>query len=156
MSNWYEGPLASFDTETTGVDVEHDRIVTAALVVQESAGGPVRRRDWAADPGVPIPEGATAVHGLTDRWAREHGMPRHVFARVPAEDKPIYVDFNSPILIDLLARGIRRSQEMGEAESPVRLSEMVPGPSGLWLPDGAGRRYTCELRTLVTDRSGLV
>ena len=45
MSNWYEGPLASFDTETTGVDVEHDRIVTAALVVQESAGGPVRRRD---------------------------------------------------------------------------------------------------------------
>jgi hypothetical protein len=52
MTNWYEGPLASFDTETTGVDVEHDRIVNAALVVQESAGGPVRRRDWAANTAV--------------------------------------------------------------------------------------------------------
>lgn len=29
---WTDGPLLGFDTETTGVDVDHDRIVTAALV----------------------------------------------------------------------------------------------------------------------------
>src|SRR5689334_16711037 len=42
MTRWYEGPLAAFDTETTGVDVEQDRIVSAALIVQECAGGRVR------------------------------------------------------------------------------------------------------------------
>lgn len=36
MTCWYEGPLAAFDTETTGVDVETDRIVSAAVVVQDS------------------------------------------------------------------------------------------------------------------------
>ena len=40
MTYWYEGPLAAFDTETTGVDVETDRIVSAALVVQDAAGRP--------------------------------------------------------------------------------------------------------------------
>ena len=29
---WTDGPLLGFDTETTGVDVDNDRIVTAALV----------------------------------------------------------------------------------------------------------------------------
>ncbi|MFD9877889.1 3'-5' exonuclease, partial [[Kitasatospora] papulosa] len=29
MTHWFEGPLAAFDTETTGVDVEEDRIVSA-------------------------------------------------------------------------------------------------------------------------------
>lgn len=36
MPCWYDGPLAAFDTETTGIDVERDRIVSAALVVQET------------------------------------------------------------------------------------------------------------------------
>ena len=29
---WFNGPLLGFDTETTGVDPRHDRLVTAALV----------------------------------------------------------------------------------------------------------------------------
>lgn len=47
MTCWYEGPLAAFDTETTGVDVERDRIVSAALVVQDGrVRGPGRRAGW--------------------------------------------------------------------------------------------------------------
>lgn len=47
MTRWYEGPLAAFDTETTGVDVEQDRIVSAALIVQECAGaGSAPRAGW--------------------------------------------------------------------------------------------------------------
>ena len=130
MTNWYEGPLASFDTETTGVDVEHDRIVTAALVVQESAGGPVRRRDWTADPGVPIPEGATAVHGLTDGWAREHGRPAPVvveeigraLADTARAGLPLVI-MNAPYDLTLLDRelGRHRGASLGDyvASSPL-------------------------------------
>jgi DNA polymerase-3 subunit epsilon len=70
---WYGGPLVGFDTETTGVDVGTDRIVTAAVVRRDAAG--TRARTWLVDPGVPIPEAATAVHGITTEHARSDGRP---------------------------------------------------------------------------------
>jgi len=62
-----------FDLETTGVDVTHDRIVTAHVGVLDADGAVLSARDWLADPGVAIPEGATAVHGITTAHARTHG-----------------------------------------------------------------------------------
>ena len=38
-------------------------------------GNVVRRGEWLADPGVEIPAGAAAVHGITTEYAREHGRP---------------------------------------------------------------------------------
>lgn len=115
MTYWYEGPLASFDTETTGVDVEQDRIVTAALVAQDASGGPVRRRDWTADPGVPIPAGATEVHGLTDAWVLEHGRPARIVVEEVARalagtarlGLPLVI-MNAPYDLTLLDRELRR------------------------------------------------
>lgn len=68
---WTDGPLLGFDTETTGIDVDHDRIVTAALVRRDSTGTHVRT--WLIDPGIPIPEAASAIHGISTEHAREHG-----------------------------------------------------------------------------------
>lgn len=55
-------PIILFDIETTGLDLEKDRIVEYAFV--DPAGG------WSVtglvDPRIPIPEEATKVHGLTD------------------------------------------------------------------------------------------
>ena len=73
MTCWYEGPLAAFDTETTGVDVETDRIVSAAVVVQDAPGTRPRVTRWLVNPGVPVPAGATAVHGLTDERLQRDG-----------------------------------------------------------------------------------
>lgn len=70
---WHEGPLVGFDTETTGVDVGTDRIVTAAVVRRDTAG--TQARTWLVDPGVPIPQAATAVHGITTARARAEGRP---------------------------------------------------------------------------------
>ncbi|MBI9114098.1 exonuclease domain-containing protein [Sanguibacter suaedae] len=68
---WTAGPLLGFDTETTGVDVRNDRIVTAALVRRDAGGTQVR--SWLIDPGVDIPEEAAAIHGITTEHARTHG-----------------------------------------------------------------------------------
>lgn len=70
---WTEGPLLGFDTETTGVGVETDRIVTAALVLRE--GEETSVRTWLIDPGVEIPAEAAAIHGISTADAREHGRP---------------------------------------------------------------------------------
>ena len=64
-----------FDLETTGVDVSADRIVTAHVGVLDASGSVMSARDWLADPGIEIPEGATAVHGITTTHARNHGRP---------------------------------------------------------------------------------
>ncbi|WP_145941516.1 3'-5' exonuclease [Corynebacterium glyciniphilum] len=65
--------LLSFDLETTGTDPLTARIVTSALI---SIKG--RQRDdleMLADPGIPIPEGAAKVHGISTEYAKEHGRP---------------------------------------------------------------------------------
>ncbi|OAH64081.1 DNA polymerase III subunit epsilon [Dietzia cinnamea] len=65
--------LLAFDLETTGPDPRTAHVVTSALI--EIDGPRKRERNWLADPGIEIPEGATAVHGITTAHAREHGRP---------------------------------------------------------------------------------
>lgn len=71
--------------------------------------------------------------------ARGLGLPRFVFARSPRETIPIFVDFASPALVELLCRQARGAPS-------VIVTEMLPGPDALWLEDAEGRRYVSELR----------
>lgn len=73
MTGWHAGPFLAFDTETTGVDTEHDRIVTATTVLID--GGDLDTTTWLIDPGIEIPSAASAVHGVTTEHARNHGRP---------------------------------------------------------------------------------
>ncbi|WP_069771872.1 MULTISPECIES: 3'-5' exonuclease [unclassified Streptomyces] len=115
MAYWYEGPLAAFDTETTGVDVETDRIVSAALVVQDAPGARPRVSRWLVNPGVPVPAGATEVHGLTDDHLQRNGRwPSPVMfeiaellAEQAAAGRPLVV-MNAPFDLTLLDRELRR------------------------------------------------
>ena len=76
---WPFGPLLGFDTETTGVNPSQDRLVTAALIrrTERPVGGDRQQSvtTWMADPGVEIPEAASAVHGVTTERARAEGRP---------------------------------------------------------------------------------
>lgn len=115
MTCWYEGPLAAFDTETTGVDVETDRIVSASVVVQEGPAIRPRIIRWLINPGVPVPASATAVHGLTDEHLQRNGRwPSPVMeeiARALAEQaaagRPLVI-MNAPFDLTMLDRELRR------------------------------------------------
>jgi DNA-directed RNA polymerase subunit K/omega len=78
------------------------------------------------------------------RWAASHGIPDFVFIRIPEERKPVFVDLTSPLYVDILAKLARRA-------SRLTVSEMLPGVDDLWLPDGDGQLYTCELRLTTVD-----
>src|SRR4051812_24405246 len=58
-------PLAVIDIETTGTDPDTDRIVEIS-VLRIMPDGERAHRTRRLNPGVPIPAGATAVHGITD------------------------------------------------------------------------------------------
>ncbi|GLX52188.1 3'-5' exonuclease [Streptomyces hygroscopicus subsp. hygroscopicus] len=115
MTYWYEGPLAAFDTETTGVDVETDRIVSAAVVVQDAPQTLPRVSRWLVNPGVPVPAEATAVHGLTEEHLQRNGRwPAPVvfeiaeqLAEHAARGRPLVV-MNAPFDLTLLDRELRR------------------------------------------------
>lgn len=62
-----------FDCESTGIDTENDRIVQLVIATADADGNLIANREWLIDPGVPIPEGATEVHGLTNAYLEENG-----------------------------------------------------------------------------------
>lgn len=66
-----------WDTETSGVDVENDRILTCYAMVQNVDGTIEREWHWTIDPGVAdgfkVPKAASDVHGMSTEWIAEHG-----------------------------------------------------------------------------------
>jgi DNA polymerase-3 subunit epsilon len=58
---WHRLPLASLDFETTGIDPHHDRVLSYALLDE-----PGFEITGLVNPGVPIPEAAAQVHGITE------------------------------------------------------------------------------------------
>lgn len=112
MGDWHLAPLAAFDIESTGVDVETDRIVTATLV--RIHGRQTETRSWLINPGVPIPADATNVHGVTDEMASKGVDPTIGCAEILAEldecwtgGRPVII-FNASYDLTLLDRELRR------------------------------------------------
>ena len=64
-----ERSLAVFDAESTGLNPESDRIVELGIVRVDPDGGGF---EWNQrfNPGVPIPERTTLIHGITDADVR--------------------------------------------------------------------------------------
>jgi DNA polymerase-3 subunit epsilon len=114
MSSWGDR-LGVFDLETTGVDVDTSHIVSACIAVLDESGRVVSRWDWLADPGVEIPESASAVHGITTEQARAEGRPATVVVAEIAQTLrvlfgsgiPVTV-YNAPYDLTLLDRECRR------------------------------------------------
>jgi len=86
---------------------------------------------------------------LARRWRRDHQLPERVFYRVPVELKHTAADFRSIVLVNLLAKHIRRTEAAGHAQYTV--TEMLPDLDQLWLTDRQGRRYSSELRIIAYD-----
>lgn len=89
--NFDASRMLSFDLETTSVNPKEARIVTSALVRID--GRDVDAREMLADPGVPIPEEAAAVHGITTEKAQAEGRPHdEVLAETVSAIKQAWAD----------------------------------------------------------------
>jgi DNA polymerase-3 subunit epsilon len=115
MSTPWFHTLGVFDLETTGIDTSTARIVSAHVGVIGPDGEVLEQRDWLADPGIEIPEQASAVHGITTERARAEGRPA---AEVVAEIIAALTDlfnrgiavtvYNASYDLSLLAHEARR------------------------------------------------
>ena len=55
------------------------------------------------------------------RWMQEHKLPRFVFVRVPVEVKPFYIDFSSPVYVEILVKMIRRMLASKHAHQTITM-----------------------------------
>lgn len=67
--------IAVFDTETTGIQAETTRIVSANVSVLNPYGEVEDSHNWLINCGIDIPEQATAVHGITTERMVAEGAP---------------------------------------------------------------------------------
>lgn len=112
--SWHLGRLAGFDLETTGVDVENDRIVTAC-VAEVGGETPPLAANWLINPGIDIPEQAAAVHGITTDKAKTDGQDAAEgvaeivagLTQVVLAGTPLVI-MNAPYDLTLLDREARR------------------------------------------------
>ena len=135
---WVSGAVVGFDTETTGVDVAADRIVTAAVI--RRTGTTTSVTSWLLDPGVPIPDGAAAIHGITTEHARAHGRPAG-----PCLDE----------IADVLATALRAGEPLVAYNAAYDLSLLdaeLRRNALATLPERIGRDVQVVLDPLVLDR----
>ena len=117
----------------------------------------VSRESWRFDPAdldFAFEKDEVARFARTRQWAAALGIPRYVFVKSSAEQKPVYVDFASPIYINVLAKMVRRTNAAERLpDKTITVVEMLPAHDDLWLADHEGNRYTSEFRlTWVDDR----
>lgn len=109
-ASWAERPFLAVDTESTGLDVYEDRIVSVATVLVDDEGTTTFQTHVTIDPGVDIPEAASNIHGITTERARAEGTtPAAALVDVAAsirkaiaEDWPIVIynsTFDWPLLL---------------------------------------------------------
>ncbi|MFH9606817.1 exonuclease domain-containing protein [Streptomyces sp. NPDC017448] len=150
--NWWEGNFLAFDLETTGTDLEEARIVTAstALVHADNTVGDVI--ELLINPGVDIPQEASAVHGVTTEMAREAGLSPefaltgivHTLATALSTNLPV-VAFNARFDLTVLDRDCRRHGVTTLSELTYGLVTPILDPFVL---DKAVDKYRKGKRTL--------
>jgi hypothetical protein len=90
------------------------------------------------------------------RFWSDMGLPRHTFVKSPLEPKPVYVDWESPVLVGILTRLVRGLSAAAATGAPTRLrvTEMLPDVAHSWLPGEDGEPRTSELRVVAFDLDG--
>jgi DNA polymerase-3 subunit epsilon len=145
---WHRGPLASYDCETNGISISHDRIVSAALI---HPNGQTTR--WLSDlDGAEIPKAASDVHGISTEHARAHGRPAKQVVEEIADalagelsaGRAALVVMNAPFDLSLLDAECARH---GVPTVADRIGAVAPVIDPLVL-DRAADRYRRGKRTL--------
>jgi hypothetical protein len=124
--------------------VYFDRVVVSRETWRFQAGEP----DFAAI----ADEAARFV--AARRWRSAFGLPRHVFVSATVEAKPVYIDFDSPLYVNVLAKLVRKLRRERGGDARLTLVEMLPTIEHTWLVDAEGRRFTSELRLAAVDLLG--
>lgn len=78
---WSEASLAVIDFETTGLDPRVDRVLEMGIVCFDD-GVLSASNNWLIDPAIPVPQDATAIHGITDEMLADQPRFEQVWSEI--------------------------------------------------------------------------
>lgn len=156
-TSWIDQPWLGFDTETTGTNPLSDRLVTAALVLRRGGinpSGPDEVVTWLANPGVEIPESASAVHGISNEKAQTQGRNISEVLNEVADSLVAHWQRGFPVVVFNAAFDITLMNAELTRHGLQTLEERLGGPVGLILDpivlDRHFDKYRKGKRTLTT------
>lgn len=101
--------IATFDLETTGLDIVKDRIIQIA-VVRKDNDGKIEEKKVLINPEIPIAPEATEVHGITNEMVKDaptfKQVARSLYKYIEGYDLSGYniLRFDLPLLVEELLR----------------------------------------------------
>jgi len=105
----------------------------------------IRRATWRGTlPALPRDRFQPGVRQAIRRWIEGSGLQGPVFAHIPGETKPVFVDPGADLSLDMFLSMVPQAAD-------ITLTEMLPSGDQLWLRDAKGAGYTAELRLCITD-----
>lgn len=137
MTDFLNGPLVGFDTETTGTDPSIDRVVSCSVIYSHSAEAEPVKLNWLINPGIDIPQDASDVHGITTEYVQMYGQEPKIaltdiadkLSMVMQQEIPI-VAYNLPFDLTLLYTEFSRydidfPKEYGKYLDPLVIDKAV-------------------------------
>lgn len=122
-------------------------LAQASHLPRLSVGRCVLQREIWSIPADDIPRGSLENVVLEcQRLRLRHNLPRQIFVKSTNEPKPVYVDFNSPLLLKNFASMARKTT------NSLVLQEVFPDSEGLW-NHAFGIPVTSELRCTAVSAS---
>lgn len=99
-NDWSNGLLIGIDTETTSANPKDARIVTSAIVLDDSTYELNRVWEWISNPGIDIELEATAIHGINDEYAQQYGDdPEHVIREMLSVLTSLWRQYHAPMVM---------------------------------------------------------
>jgi DNA polymerase-3 subunit epsilon len=136
--SWAAQQMLVFDLETTGVNTDLDRVVTAHAAILE--GDTTRyAKSWLVSPAIDIDPAASAVNGISTEYARTHGQTDAEAVReivgalqfATRSNMPI-VAYNAAFDLTIMDRECRRHLGGGLADILGRDPSPVVDPFVVW------------------------
>lgn len=109
--DWVTGSFVVIDFETTGIEPGTDRIVEVGLACFDDGVATVTQ-NWLVNPGMPIPETATQVHGITDEMVKAEPRFEEVWPQIrPLLEGRLPVAYNANFDKRMLLAELERAGE---------------------------------------------
>lgn len=133
----FPAEIALFDTETTDVETDEARIVTAFIGILDTATLEIKESwEWVINPGVPVPDEAARIHGYTtERLLVEGGDPKQAIFEITQR-----LDIISKQSIAIVAMNAVFDFTVLDRETERHWPGMRPLIEGVWQVKGGGIR----------------
>jgi DNA polymerase III epsilon subunit family exonuclease len=143
--------FVAFDTETTGLSPRSNRIVEIGAVRFRN-GTVLESRSWLINPGIPIPDAASAIHGITDEMVADRPSFSAVFPQfVRFAGEAVWMAHNAGFDVRFLSAELLRTGTAAPGNTVVDTLKL----SRTWFPDAGSYRLGRLLEHLGLAHGGL-